>query len=243
MPTLKNGKWRMPQDSSIRTWKNTSEFPDTWAKATVEWLCEFYGVPAVYITIWDAKKRRGSGRAFLTMNRVHLSISRRNYRRDWKYWNIYWDVPRTARSACEAFVFLAAHEIAHISHEGKEVYRTCQQESNQPNKRDWRNRMECRIQDMAQRALDAYRAGAFKCLLAHHVAAIKRSKSAEVAKEERKKKRSTAESRLLALESRVEAWDAKKRRAENAIKKLRRSISGILAAQKRAALKASPKTL
>ena len=114
MPTLKNGKWRMPQDSSIRTWKNTSEFPDTWAKATVEWLCEFYGVPAVYITIWDAKKRRGSGRAFLTMNRVHLSISRRNYRRDWKYWNIYWDVPRTARSACEAFVFLAAHEIAHI---------------------------------------------------------------------------------------------------------------------------------
>ena len=243
MPTLKNGKWKMPTDSSIRQWKNTSEFPDSWAKAAVEWLCEFYSVPAVSITIWDAKKRRGSGRAFLTMNRVHLSISRRNYRRDWKYWNIYWDVPRTADSACEAFLFLAAHEIAHISYEGKSVYRLCQQERSLPNKRDWRNRMECRIQDMAQSALDAYRAGAYRCLFAHHTSVIRREAAAKAAKTAKKQRAGTAEARVLALESRVEAWDAKKRRAENAMKKLRRSISGILTAQKRAALKAGGKPL
>jgi len=243
MPTQKNGKWKMPKESSIRVWKNTSEFPDSWARPTIEWLCELYRVPAVGVKIWNAKKRRGSGCANLDSNEIHLSISRRKYRRDWKYWSIYWDRQRTANSACEAFVFLAAHEVAHISYEGKRIWKTCQEERVIAGKNDWRKRMEMKIQDMAQNALNAYRAGVRKCLLAHHIALVRRTRAVDRAKVEKKRWGKTPEARVLSLKARIEAWDSKRRRAENAIKKLNRSISGIMAAQKRAAMQSGSVSL
>lgn len=223
MPTLKNGKWKMPKDRSVREWKNTSHYPDAWAMAAVEWLCEFYKVNSVAVTITDAPNRRGSGRAFLESRRVHLSISRANYREDWKYWNLHWDKPRFVRSDTEAFIFLAAHEIAHISPEGRDVWNRCERAKHLPNMGAWRKRMEFAIQDMAQRALDAYRDEAWKCILRVYAGERRGAR----AKRKRADQSRSVEARLARMRSRLDAWKSKRLRAERAIAKLRRSVAAI----------------
>lgn len=237
MPHLKNGSYRLPTRSPVREWFNSSHYPDRWARLTVEWLCEFYGVQGVAVKIRNTETKQGCGRAYLNARRVTMRLSRRRYRENWNYFSIYWDKPRPVSNALEAFVFLAAHEIAHISDEGQDIYNSCYRERTIRGKRDWRNRMEVRIQDMAQRALDKYRAGDRVFLLRAYADARRRERAVVRAREDRRAAARDPDERLRRLEKRIAAWESKRLRAENAIRKLRRSVVGIVAAQTRAALR------
>lgn len=237
MPYLKNGAYRLPKRSMVRSWSNSSHYPDAWARPTVEWLCEFYEVITLGIKIRNTISVRGCGRAWLDSRRVSIRLSRRNYRDNWSYIGIYWDKPRPVYNALEAFVFLTAHEIAHVSTEGQAIFDSCRRESRLPGKRDWRKRMEVRIQDMAQRALDKYRESERVFLLREYAKSIRRERAGVRARKVKVEKSRSAEGRISRLEKRVEAWESKRRRAENAIRKLKRSLAGMLAAQRRAALR------
>lgn len=237
MPTLKNGRYRPPQKSSIVDWKNTSKFPDLWAKPAIQWLCEHFGVDHIRVAIHDAPKRRGSGRAWLDVNRIHLSLSRRNYRENWKYFDIAWDKSRPVNGTTEAFVFLAAHEIAHISREGKRVYQSCHSDYVHRRMGGWRKKMERQIQEMAQTALDAYRAHGCKVLMGLYAKELRRGAARRSRAKSSAKEKTTAAYRLTAIERRIGAWSIKLARASAAVKRLKRSQSAIVASQRRAALR------
>lgn len=223
---------------NIREWKNTSEFPDEWAKPVVEWLCSRLNVPSIWIKVRGSKVNGGSGRAWVFNAKVSMTISRRKWRKEWQYSRHSWDnggKSRPVASALEAFVFLAAHEVAHISPEGQRIYRTCMAESKERFKRDWVKRMEAKIQDMAQGLLEEYRDEKRIEFLRTYAKTVRKVAMKQRKVVEKKEKASTVDARIERIDRLVAGWERKARRAENAIRKLQRSRTAILAAQKRIA--------
>lgn len=239
MPYLKSGKYRVRTTSAATTgrWKNTSAYPDEWARPCVEWLCEYFNVRTLRVKIVKGYSGAGSGRAFLGSNDIFMRVNRRNYRANWSYTGISWDTSRLVHNSLEAFVFLAAHEIAHLSKEGREIYDNCLANRSMAGHNDWRKRMESRIQDMAQNALQEYRNAVRGRLLIAYDKSLRKARNKSMSAAVRQMRAKSPEARLSRLEERLAAWEAKKRRADAAIKKLRRRHSAIVSAQRRAALK------
>jgi hypothetical protein len=243
MPVAKIGSIKT---DPIRNLKNTSQYPDEWVRQVILWLCERLKTDRCSATVRNTQENyNGSGRAFLYSNRIVLTVNRRRYRKNWQYANHSWDNhgrERIVSNPLESFVFIAAHEIAHISPEGVRIYEECRKERNLPLKRDWRKRMEAKIQDIAQSLLEEYRKDASRSILRRYAEHL-RSENAKVQRKvEKKAKASTVDARLERIEARTKAWVSKLRRAQTALEKLARRKRAILAAQKRMTARASGQT-
>ena len=218
---------------------NSSKYPHAWTALVVKWLSERLGVPQARVTVRDTS-RGGHGHCTGGQDPyVLIQCARDEYRREWKYSRMRHDVSRPARTPLESFVFIAAHELAHASHDGKAVFRDAYSQRHQPGRAHWRQRMELRIQDMAERMLNEYRDGVGALLLAKYLGVLRRE-SARTAAAARKaatkaEEKTSAEGRLSRIDAAEKRWQAKAKRAKNAIAKLARQRRGILAAQRRKA--------
>ena len=103
-------------DNQFGSWKNTSLYPNDWAKPTVNWICAVLGVTGAHYEIRNRCKH-GSGIAFFREKKIRCRLSRKNFKKEWRYNNQLWDKSRIVKNGLEAFVFLLAHETAHISQE------------------------------------------------------------------------------------------------------------------------------
>ena len=215
----------------IRSWRNSSEYQDAWARPCIAWLCRRLDVRSAHVQITNTRPRGGNGRAWLCANRVLLRLNRRHPRLEWQYSTMSWDRSRPVSGTLEAFVFLAAHELAHISPEGKHLYSTCEAQRHTPGRGHWRQRMEYATQSIATRLLGEYRDGGRDELLREYRKATAKAK----AKAKARPPQPTADQRLTRIAELALAWERRRTRAENAIKKLNRRRAGIIAAQTRKA--------
>ena len=96
----------------LRSWRTSSAYPDAWARPCVAWICRRLDVRSAHVQITNTRPRGGNGRAWLCANRVLLRLNRRHPRLEWQYSTMPWDRSRPVSGTLEAFVFLAAHELA-----------------------------------------------------------------------------------------------------------------------------------
>lgn len=250
-------------------WKNTSEFPDGWARRIVEWLCVHFEIRHRFtLEIQNAKTRSGSGRyqeehfvedgdpnrawkeITFVLPRVFLRIRRdpKKFRKDWKYRGIAWDRDYRARTSTEAFVFIAAHELAHHSIEGRVAKHECQETSGETGKADWRKRMEVRTNALANRALEEYRSKAWRPIIVGFLkeerirrerdrssTAKRTAREIETKARQAQKKAiaSTTDSKVAEVDRKIADWETKRKRAETMLSKYRRKRSALLGAKKR----------
>lgn len=216
------------------TIKNTSKYPTPWVNSVLHWLAEELGVPRATIEVRH-RDYGDSGRAWLGARVVLIRASRRKWVRSAKYRTMRHDDKRPIHTALEAFVHIAAHEVAHICPEGIRIYNTAKHERSLPGRRHWCQRMELRIQDIASRMLDKYRAGDGAKLLRHYAKVVRADRARARAAKLRKAEAKAPSARLVHIDDLYARWETKQKRAANAMKKLRRQRNGILAAAARAA--------
>lgn len=215
----------MAKPKAIDRWKNTSDYPDEWAKPAIEWVAKFCGRTRPFnVEIRRGVTIDGSGRAWT--NRIFLRLNRRRPREQWKDTRFRWDQKRETRGALESFIWLAAHEMHHITDAGRMESRNLVRSS-----------YEFRANNAGTAAVEAYRAGPAKALLAAYRKAKRRERDKAARQrmsiEARRAKESSVDYRLTRIDEKLEAWGRKTKRAERAISKLRRQRSAIIAAQKR----------
>ena len=165
----------MERPNLIGSWKNTSLYPDAWAKPAVNWICSVLSVQGAHYAIRNCRKH-GSGIALLSEKTIRCRLSRKNFKKEWRYNNRLWDKSRIVKNGLEAFVFLLAHETAHISQEGLSWYYSCLREKLDDKK--FLKKSEYKIQEMAQAVLEQYRKSDGKKLLLIYKRSIKKNKVA-----------------------------------------------------------------
>jgi hypothetical protein len=213
----------------IHSWKNTSDFPDAWARPVCEWLCERFQVSGITVKIRGGKTGAGSGNA--CGSRIVLTIARRGFRRNWKYTGIRHDNQYEARTALEAFVFLAAHEIHHTSPEGRKMYRDLSAAGGH-----WVQSFEFRTQRCAGEALAAFRSERTRFIKLYRKA-LARERRKAIRKRIVSVERDSPEFRLRAAEKKADEWAARAEKAKHMAHKWAVKANRIRGAMKRAAAK------
>lgn len=217
----------MTTPSFYQHWKNTSDFPDAWAKPTIEWLIRRANAPTNQrIEIRRGVEISGSGRATIGGGRIFLRIRRTSHRECWKDHRYSWDPARPAMTPFESFVFLAAHEIHHTTSRGADQYETMTRSS-----------YEFRCNEAGTAAVKEFRETMRPKLLALYVKSLRREKAKERTARERlsfaKARAADPSFKVEKLRERRDEWQKKADRAQRAISKLNRRISAIAAAQVR----------
>jgi len=218
----------------IKHWKNTSEFPDAWARPCVEWLlsrCEWHGLPP-FIQIQRGIQTGASGRAY--RSHVFVRIRRRSPRRSFRETRFKWDgQPHEVRNAAEAFVWILGHELHHASPLGQQEVRTLAHSS-----------YEYRANLAGDRAVEEYRAGAGAKLRHAYASTLRRTRVRDArrvaAAQAREARDSAPETRVAKLREQAARWQTKAKRAATALAKIRRRISAIESAALRAAKRGAP---
>lgn len=217
-------------ESHFRNWRNTSEFPDAWARPVCEWLASRWGLRAGSVSIWIRGSSRGGSGHALGKSRVVCTIARRGkWRRNWAYHGMRHDNQYIARTPLESFVFLAAHELHHCSAESVQWTRDLQARGGR-----WRQSMEFQTQRRANEAMLDFRVEAKTFLRAYRKSLAKnRRKVSQIVKA--KAVKDSPEFRADAAEKKSELWLAKARKAERMARKWQSKANRIRGAMRRAA--------
>lgn len=203
-------------------YRNTSEYPDDWARAVVDWIANRFELGEFGIHIRNTS-RSGHGRAWWGQRRTTCSISRRSWRRDWTYSTISWAKEYKVESALEAFVFLVAHELHHLSREARRW-----RDELQDTKAHWRQSFEQRTDRRAWETVLAYRDEA-RAFLKLYKSRLRRKRLVEQRACAAKSEKRTPGFRLAHAEKMQAVWERKARLAANRAKKWRTRANRIRA--------------
>lgn len=217
--------------------KNTSDFPDVWVRAALEWVSGKVGVQRAGVIV---SKGRNSGRARLASNQLRMNIQRKRFRRNWTYSGHSYDKQRIVNTAQESFIFLAAHEFSHISPWGKQLMRDCTMHSS--GKRVNKAKLEFQIQEKADWVLAAYRADDFAVarellrmvVQSERKARSKRVRATTIAEaratlaQTRKDNKNTYQYKLSALEASIAKLEAKQKRIHNRLTLLNKKKNALI---------------
>lgn len=199
--------------SYFKSWKNTSDFPDAWAQPICEWIAKRLQIPTGTKEIVVRNTSRG-GHGHAGGRRVFCAVSRRKWRKNWTYSTYPWAKKYMVNNPLEAFVFLAGHELSHVSPEGRRVWNA----ASISGRHDWRAGMEQRTDAVAWAIVEAYRLE-HRGFLRLYASRLRREHKKQKQVRVEKSVKQSPEFRLSRAELLAAAWQAKAERAARAAKK------------------------
>lgn len=226
----------MTTNTAFSHWKNTSEFPDAWARPVCDWIASKLDIPDGSKEVIVRNTSRG-GHGHAGGRRVVCSIQRRKFRRDWKYVGMAHDNPYKTDTALESFVFLAAHELYHVCPAGRSMYREQKAKGGH-----WRQAMEFRTQRAAWEVLLAYRAERTRFLTLYRKA-LRRERDKGERMKIVKAAKNTPEHRLHVAEKHLVKWSKRMEQAERMVRKWKAKVNrtrAAMAVRDRKRMAASP---